>query len=78
MCEEGRTYQPTAKRPDEEMTAYTLRVMREEIRHNALREAAAALRVIGANRTPPTWSVNESMAWREAANYVEDMIEADL
>ena len=54
----------------------TPRVLREEIRHGALMEATAALRAIATSRQPPAWSANESLAWKEAANYVEDMATA--
>lgn len=65
------------RRPDESQTAYTMRLLREEIRRNAFAEAASALRTIAAHRQPPTWSANESLAWKEAANYVEDMAAKD-
>lgn len=51
--------------PVETQTTHTVLALRDEARHDVLLQAAAALRTIGETR--------RSVAWTEAANYVEDM-----
>ncbi len=60
MAEAANAYRASPKREDEEMTGYTIRLIREEVRHNTLLEAEALAQLHGAHAT-----AREFRKWRE-------------